>query len=259
MSPVAAVHTLYARDAIQDQLAPNSTQRVTLYIIGAYIVGILILWNLPIVSTILYPFKLLTVGLHEFSHAAAGCCTGAKIDSIEIDPNEGGVTRMRGGVQCWTLPAGYLGSSFIGAILIFCGFNILASQFASIFLGLCLLITLWWARNWLTRFITFFFIAVMVGLWFIEKGAGLKYFVLFVGVMSCLYSLWDIMDDLVFRKVNESDASKFAKTCGCCPSQVWGVIWLLISFVFLAIGVLAGLVAFKENYQTQKDQSTHVF
>jgi hypothetical protein len=38
--------------------------------------------------------QLLTVGLHEFSHAIVGCCTCAKIDSIEIDPDEGGVTRM---------------------------------------------------------------------------------------------------------------------------------------------------------------------
>lgn len=40
--------------------------------------------------------QLLTVGLHEFSHAIVGCFTCAKIDSIEIDPDEGGVTRMVG-------------------------------------------------------------------------------------------------------------------------------------------------------------------
>jgi hypothetical protein len=34
------------------------------------------------------------VGLHEFSHAFVGCLTCAKIESIEIDPDEGGVTRM---------------------------------------------------------------------------------------------------------------------------------------------------------------------
>ena len=36
----------------------------------------------------------MTVALHEFSHAAAGCCTGAKIESVQIDPDEGGATRM---------------------------------------------------------------------------------------------------------------------------------------------------------------------
>lgn len=56
--------------------------------------------------------------------------------------------------------------------------------------------------------------------------------------MNCLYSVWDICDDLIFRKVNESDASAFARLVGCCPAQVWGVIWLLISCAFFAGGIL---------------------
>ena len=32
-------------------------------------------------------------------------------------------------------------------------------------------------------------------------------------VMSCTYSFWDIIDDLVMRKVNDSDATKFAELC----------------------------------------------
>lgn len=38
--------------------------------------------------------QLITVALHEFGHAAAGCCTGAKIEGIKVDPEEGGVTTM---------------------------------------------------------------------------------------------------------------------------------------------------------------------
>lgn len=64
--------------------------------------------------------------------------------------------------------------------------------------------------------------------------------------MSCCYSLWDIIEDLVFRKVNESDATRFAKLFGCCPAQGCGLIWFIISLVFLALGILAGLVAFKD-------------
>ncbi|RIA98496.1 peptidase M50B-like-domain-containing protein [Glomus cerebriforme] len=239
---------------IVDRIRPTPGQRTILIIIGAYILAILILWHLPVLKIILYPFKLLTVALHEFSHAAAGCCTCAKIESIQIDPDEGGATRMRGGISCCTLPAGYLGSSLIGALLIFCGFddtNKIALKVAAVVLGVILLILLFWAKNWLLRGLTVFFIGVIVALWFVENGAGLRYFVLFVGVMSCLYSLWDIMDDLIFRKVNESDASKFAKECRCCPSQIWGCIWLIISFVFLGVGVLAGLAVFRpDNGQT---------
>lgn len=66
-------------------------------------------------------------------------------------------------------------------------------------------------------------------------------------VMSCLYCLWDILDDLVFRKVHESDASKFSQMCcgGCMSSRVWGVIWFFISLIFLIAGILIGLAAFK--------------
>jgi hypothetical protein len=35
---------------------------------------------------------------------------------------------MRGGIQACTLPAGYLGSSLIGALLIFAGFDTVASK-----------------------------------------------------------------------------------------------------------------------------------
>ncbi|RCH88057.1 hypothetical protein CU098_003391 [Rhizopus stolonifer] len=251
---------LVARQAVAENaansLTPTQDQKITLIIIGVYTAAILVLWNMPIAKIILSPFKLLTVGLHEFSHAIVGCLTCAKIESIEIDPDEGGVTRMRGGIPMCTLPAGYLGSSLIGAILVMCGFNIMASKIASIFLGVCLLFTLWWAKNWLTRGIGLLFIGVMIFLWWLAHGAGLKYFVLFVGVMSCLYCLWDILDDLVFRKLHESDASKFAQVCGSCmSSRVWGVFWFIISLAFFIAGILVGLAAFKQDQEEQQAQA----
>jgi hypothetical protein len=85
---------------------------------------------------------MLTIAFHEFGHAFAAILTGGKVESISLDPNEGGVTHMRGGKQAITLPAGYLGSSIIGALLIFCGFDIVASKIASIVLGVCFLLTL---------------------------------------------------------------------------------------------------------------------
>ena len=54
---------------------------------------------------------------------------------------------MTGGIKQLILPAGYLGSSFIGACLIACGFDIVASKVATIVMGVVFLITLWWARR----------------------------------------------------------------------------------------------------------------
>ena len=105
-------------------------------------------------------------------------CTGGKVESISLDPHEGGVTHMRGGISAFTLPAGYLGSSLIGALLIFCGFNIVASKIASIVLGVCFLLTLWWARkDWLTILTVLLAVGLLVACWFIKHAEPLRYVV----------------------------------------------------------------------------------
>jgi len=246
---------LESRDA-QSDLTPNETQRTTLIVGGCYIIAIAILWHVPYLNKILYPFKLLTVAMHEFSHAFAGILTCARIHSIELDPDEGGATKMSGGIPIITLPAGYLGSSFIGACLIACGFDTNASKVATLVLAAVFLLSLWWARrNWLTWVLILGMSGLILAFWFIAQGIALRYLVLFIGVMSCMYVLWDTIDDTIKRKVNTSDASVFAEICGCCPSQVWGVIWLIIAFMFFAAGVIVGLVVFKKSAADQSAAS----
>lgn len=94
---------------------------------------------------------------------------------------------MRGGNPYITLPAGYIGSAFWGALAVFAGFDVLASKIVACILGVCLLITLFWAKNWLTRVISILFVGVMVGLWFLDDGKWLRYFVLFFGAMSGMF------------------------------------------------------------------------
>ena len=198
---------------------------------------------------------MLVIAFHEFSHAITSCCTGGRVESISLDPHEGGVTHMRGGVQAITLPAGYLGSSIIGMLLTFCGFNTTASKVASIVLGVCFLLTLWWGKkDWLTIITVLLAIGLLIACWFIAHAEALRFFVLFIGVMSSLYSVWDICDDLILRKVNSSDASQFAKRYGG-SSQCWGVIWSIISVIFMAAGIVAGIAAFPQTSEQQQKDS----
>jgi peptidase M50B-like protein len=125
---------------------------------------------------------MLVIAFHEFGHAITACCTGGRVESISLDPNEGGVTHMRGGISAITLPAGYLGSSLIGALLIFCGFDIVASKVASIVLGVCFLLTLWWARrDWLTILTVLLAVGLLVACWFIAHAEPLRFV-----VVSCI-------------------------------------------------------------------------
>jgi hypothetical protein len=235
--------------------SPNHTQQVTLGVIGAYVVVIAILWNVPYLRMVLWPFKMLVIAFHEFSHAFAAVITGGHVLSISLDPNEGGVTHMTGGRGAITLPAGYLGSSLIGALLTFCGFSIVPSKVASLVLGLCFLLTLWWGkRDWLTILTVLLAVGLLVGCWFIQHAEPLRFVVLFIGVMSSLYSVWDICDDLILRKVNESDASQFAARYGG-GSRCWGLIWSIISIAFMAAGIVAGLAAFPQSFEEQEQDS----
>lgn len=240
---------------LRRDLTVTDTQKVTLGVIAAYVVAIALLWNLPYVRWVLWPFKMLVIAFHEFGHALAAVLTGGRVQSISLDPHEGGVTHMLGGKSAITLPAGYLGSSLIGALLTFCGFNITASKIASIVLGVCFLLTLWWARkDWLTIVTVLMAVGLLVGCWFIAHAAPLRFVVLFIGVMSSLYSVWDICDDLILRKINSSDASVFAQRYGG-SSQCWGVTWSIISLVFMAAGIVAGIAAFPQSFADQENDS----
>jgi len=127
---------------------------------------------------------MFVIAFHEFSHAMAAVLTGGRVKSISLDPHEGGVTHMLGGKSAITLPAGYLGSSLIGALLTFCGFDIVASKVASIVLGVCFLLTLWWARrDWLTIVTVLLAVGLFIACWFIDHALALR----FVVVSLCVF------------------------------------------------------------------------
>jgi hypothetical protein len=71
--------------------------------------------------------------------------------------------------------------------------------------------------------------ALIIVFWFVAGGIALRYFVLFIGVMSDMYVVWDIIDDTIERKANGSDASAFADICGCFPSRGWLVLWSIFA------------------------------
>lgn len=86
----------------------SKSRRKLEFVLGysLFFVALWLLWNTPIV----YPVKIFVVLLHEISHAAVAVATGGSIQSIEINPLEGGACYCPGGNAFLTLSAGYLGS-----------------------------------------------------------------------------------------------------------------------------------------------------
>ncbi|KAB2015985.1 hypothetical protein ERO13_A08G053100v2 [Gossypium hirsutum] len=220
----------------------NNGQVTFLVTIGVFTVVILVLWR----TVLLLPFKLITVFLHEASHAIACKLTCGHVEGIKVHADEGGVTQTRGGIYWVILPAGYLGSSFWGMALILASTNLLTARIAAGCFLLALVVVLFYAKNWTLRGLSIGFIIFLALIWFLQERTTvhiLRYAILFIGVMNSLFSVYDIYDDLISRRVNSSDAEKFAEICPCpCNGVGWGFIWGMISFIFLGASVYLGLL-----------------
>ncbi|XP_022134662.1 uncharacterized protein LOC111006879 isoform X1 [Momordica charantia] len=105
----------------------NHEQVVFLITVSVCTVVILALWR----TILLKPFKLVTVFLHEASHAIVCKLTCGHVEGIQLHADEGGATQTRGGVYWLILPAGYIGSSFWGMLLILASTNLLTSRIAA--------------------------------------------------------------------------------------------------------------------------------
>ncbi|GAB2242264.1 hypothetical protein Droror1_Dr00019039 [Drosera rotundifolia] len=125
----------------------NHEQVAFLVTVGAFTFVILLLWR----TVLLTPFKLITVFLHEASHALACKLTCGQVEGIQVHANEGRVTKTHGGAYWLILPAGYLGSSFWGMALVLTSADLISAQIAAGCLAVALLIVLFIAQNWTLR------------------------------------------------------------------------------------------------------------
>lgn len=199
-------------------------------LIFGYGVVIWLLWRTPV----LFPFKLITIYIHEMGHALAGWLSGAQVHGISVNANEGGVTRLTGGKMWMILPAGYLGSAFFGSAMVLLGTGTFTSLIAAGILILALVVSLRWAENVLTITLTLGFIAAIGLLWYIQGGKYLPYLINFIGTMSALYAIYDVYDDTIRRHVPQSDAALMAER-SFIPALGWGILWCVFS-----VGMLVG-------------------
>ncbi|KAH7650851.1 hypothetical protein IHE45_20G019400 [Dioscorea alata] len=151
-------------------------QTVFLVMVGVFTVVILALWR----TVLLTPFKLITVFLHETSHALACKLTCGQVEGIQVHANEGGAFSN-------------LGSSFWGMVLILASTNLLTARIAAGCFGVALFIVLFVAKNWFLRGLCIGFIIFLAIIWVLQETTTvriLRYVILFIGVMNSLFSVY---------------------------------------------------------------------
>jgi hypothetical protein len=72
----------------------------------------------PYGFVITYPMNLFVTYIHEGCHALMTLLTGGWVSGIGINPDTSGVTQSQGGLRLLIIPAGYIGSTVFGALLI---------------------------------------------------------------------------------------------------------------------------------------------
>lgn len=77
-------------------------------------VALILLWNTIPVK----PFRALVVMLHEIFHALLVLATGGEVPVIEIISYRVGLTRFSGGIPVLVYSAGYIGTAFLGSVLL---------------------------------------------------------------------------------------------------------------------------------------------
>ena len=183
------------------------------------------LWATPL----LFPLRMLVVFLHELSHGLAAILTGGRIVRIELSAAEGGLCVTQGGWRFVVLSAGYLGSLAWGVALLFGGARRRGHSALLAGVGLLLLgVTLVYVRS------AFGFVyGVVTGTALLLAGrklpqAASQVLLTMLGVVSCLYAVWDIASDTLLRQIPASDASALGHLTGI-PGPVWGVMWITLA------------------------------
>jgi len=190
----------------------------------------LLLWD----SFLVYPFRVFVVFLHEISHGLAAIATGGTLLAIGLSMGEGGVCVTHGGSPFVTLNAGYLGSLLWGAFFLLVGARRRRARPAIHLIGaFTLVVTLLYVR---TPFGLVY--GVAAGAAFLAVASRLspaasEVLLASIGVMSCLYAVWDVASDVLVRDTAGSDAAALAQLTAV-PAVVWGALWVTASLAVIA-------------------------
>lgn len=229
-------------------LTPTNEQWSILTVLAIQTVIIIVFYQFRLTRMILYPFAIISTVFHEFGHALMCVLTGGRVRHIVISMDESGLTRFSGGWSCFILPAGYIGSTLIGAIMLFMAFGHRSSNWTALGVLGILLITLWYSDGLFTVISSLTLMALVGWAWYYRDGTYTRHFILFLGAIASFQGILSILNTTVFHTIEGSDAYVFARKCSfLIPAFVYGLLWFIISLALVGASLASALVFFKRK------------
>lgn len=202
-------------------------------------------------SLLMKPMRLITVFIHEMSHAVACWLTCGNVMQLQVYENEGGVTKYIGGCRCLIIPAGYVGASFFGMIFVILSGGRRTATFAASVFTCSLLFALCYSPNRVMVYLCLGYSVVTSALIYVEWQLYtplLQFVILFYGVFTSMFALSGIYDDTILRSVQGSDAYACSQeVCPCCAPRVVGLQWAILAIFFQIFGVWIALVEMSDE------------
>lgn len=224
-------------------------RRRNLFIVAVAVVIVFILWNVPQLDALLYPFRLFVTYVHEAGHGLMAILTGGQFLRFEILPGGSGQAITAGGSRALILPAGYLGAALFGAALFYAVNRFRYTHAISFGLGIALIIvSLAFGRFSITALLVgLAFGAVLIGL---AYKAGREINALVLNLLAILTGLNAVLD-VIFLVGNSSaalgsvrnDAAAFsAEVFPLVPAPVWALVWVVLAVFILGLAVWYAVV-----------------
>ena len=184
-------------------------------------------------SPLLLPFRLFVVMVHEIFHALSALATGGRVLEMRTNLNESGHTLTAGGFFPLISAAGYVGSALLGALLVYTG---IFPSIQRLLLGLigmiCMAMSMVYASVGAVDFYFGIFGGLLLVAMAIKSQRAAKAGAVWIGLVLCLYSLYDFRTDLT--QPAATDAGILANYWGF-PVLAYpiAISWVLLSLSFM--------------------------
>lgn len=205
--------------------------------LAALTIALLVLWQIPGVGLVVYPFRLFGTFVHEISHGLAALVTGGNFHRFTVSPDLSGLAWSAGGWRWVISSAGYIGSAVFGGVLILLAARGVAARVLLMALGCVLgLLCLLFVRN-------LFGIATGLGLAAAMFLAGYRLRPPWSDIVLLVLALQLVLDGFnsLFTLLRlssasnvQTDALSMAQATGI-PAVVWTVVWAGLSLAMLFV------------------------
>lgn len=209
----------------------------SLLIIGSVI---FIAWFVPAMQWPLIPFQYLYTHLHEMSHAIVALATGGHDIRIEVATDGSGLTTSFGGWQLLVSPAGYVGATVFGALVLAMSKTPAGAKRAFMGLGFVMFLGMvMWIRGDAVGFTTGLLLTLLFG-WLGSRKADerTQFVAQFIGMFLALCSVQAVLTTLRIGAIasRENDAEILQHATGI-PAILSAVIWTAASLVIAWLGL----------------------